>query len=891
MEQRQVEVAGEGLARPRRRLQRRFPLARLLGVADQDDPQEPALRVQLHGPRQVRRRIAALDGLEEAPPGDVGRAVVRRVPKGSHDRPGFLVPVESPQVQRQQVGPQPVVAAVRGPAKHGQGLGAVGEGEGGVAGVGEQRRVLGKEGSPGGGDRAVVTRGAAGQLQQRGGVFGEPSRGVARSQLQERLVGVLASKRVQQPLPAGRRRAGGFLRRRFLRGARLFRLLCRARLGRRQLGQVLLGQREVVKRVELQQRGSGLPGGAMVRRAPACDRQQLERGNAAAVEVHGQLGVAGGLVPISFHGHDLGQPDVGRRTIRRRSGRPTEGIPRVGDPAEGQVQVARQKVRLGVVGVQLKRPEDARQPLFVAGRAQGQLGEPQECLPVPGLTLQRRLEEATGLPVATRPRQLARLERQPVRLRNSLPCVRRGREGAREEARVPVRPVLQVQRLEPHPVGPVRRHVELGGVGGQGREPDRRLVNAALARPHLQRVLHVAEGVDGHRKPIPRPLHVHGAFPGSVGQAPGPFQRKPRLGPAAGRQRIEAGLRDGVDVVGGRVLHEEAPRLELHVLAVRVGQQLLPHAALPGQRPEPHLLARHLLVPRPVSPAPSLVVVVAAEEVVQLPDDVVRLVASEGVVPVQGQVAARFVHRPRPLPARVLQVRPTGHEELQVVACERRRRHPAVVGLLQRRRVVPQDAGLEVGPVRRQTHLDPPVRSRRQVHRSHEDAGAAVVVLPSRPLHGGRGRRRVADDAEVELDPARRPRTPERDVAELHHLVAVDELPPGLLDHRAPHLPARLGQDEDPDQVVLERRHAPLPGLRGRGVPVEGVVGVEPSVPDEHGHGVRVREGVGVERPHFLEHEGSPPVLRAGVRGRRACGGNGEERERRTAPRRHVDPP
>ncbi len=126
--------------------------------------------------------------------------------------------------------------------------------------------------------------------------------------------------------------------------------------------------------------------------------------------------------------------------------------------------------------------------------------------------------------------------------------------------------------------------------------------------------------------------------------------------PARRRPRVEAGLRDGVHVRTGRVLHEQAPGLELHVLAVGVGEQVLPDAALPGQRPEPELLPRHLLVAGPVAEAPVVVVVVAPEEVVELAHDVVRLVAVEGVVAVEREVAAAVVHGPVARASRVLQV-------------------------------------------------------------------------------------------------------------------------------------------------------------------------------------------------------------------------------------------
>ena len=349
---------------------------------------------------------------------------------------------------------------------------------------------------------------------------------------------------------------------------------------------------------------------------------------------------------------------------------------------------------------------------------------------------------------------------------------------------------------------------------------------------------------------------MHRALPGRIGQPPRPLQREPGLGPAARRQRVEGRLRDRVHVVAGRVLHEEAPGLELDVLAVGVGQQVLPHAARAGQRPEPHLLPRHVLVAGPVAPAVAVVVVVAAKEVVQLADDVVGLVPPEGVVAVERQEAARVIDRPGPFAAGMLQVGPAGHEDFEVVLGERRRGHPVVVGLFVGRGIVPQGAGLEVGAARLKADLDPPVGTRRQVHRADEGAHAAVVVLAQDVVDGGRGGRGVPDDAEVELDAAGRPRPPQRDVPELHHLVPIDELVARFLDHRAPHLPPDLRQHVHLDQVVLHLDDLPLARLGCGRIPLEGMVRVQPAVAGQDRHRIGVREGIGGQHPRLLGDAG-----------------------------------
>jgi hypothetical protein len=211
-----------------------------------------------------------------------------------------------------------------------------------------------------------------------------------------------------------------------------------------------------------------------------------------------------------------------------------------------------------------------------------------------------------------------------------------------------------------------------------------------------------------------------------------------------------------------------------------------------------------------VSEAVAVVVVVPAEEIVQLTHDMVGLVSGERVVHIGGQVPARAVDRPVSSGSGMCEKSVARDGHLEVVARERRRGHPVVVGLLERGGVVPENLRLEVGTIGGQADLHAPVGAGRKVHRPNEAAHTPIGVLAQHVIDGcGRGRR-VADHAEVELDPARGPRTTQRDVPELHHLVAIDELVARPFHDGSPHLPTRLGEYEDLDEVVLQVDDVPF---------------------------------------------------------------------------------
>ena len=74
---------------------------------------------------------------------------------------------------------------------------------------------------------------------------------------------------------------------------------------------------------------------------------------------------------------------------------------------------------------------------------------------------------------------------------------------------------------------------------------------------------------------------------------------------------------------GGVSLVEEAAGLDLDVLAIGIGQQVLPDHALAGQAPNPYLAAGLVAVRGAVRHAKVLVVPVAAEELGQASQHVI----------------------------------------------------------------------------------------------------------------------------------------------------------------------------------------------------------------------------------------------------------------------------
>ena len=304
-------------------------------------------------------------------------------------------------------------------------------------------------------------------------------------------------------------------------------------------------------------------------------------------------------------------------------------------------------------------------------------------------------------------------------------------------------------------------------------------------------------------------------------------------------------LEGGEGALLGRLVEQPA-RLHLGVLSVAVGEQLFPDHPLPGEAPDPDLLAG-LLVARRVAHHPDVVVMpVRAEEIRLPPEDVVRLVPAEVVVLVPAEVAPRGVDGPGGVLSGVAQATGARVGELEVAAHRDADVHPRVVRLLQRRGVVPEGGRAEGRVGGAEPDLEPPGRAGKEIERADDAAHAAVGVGARHVVHRCRDIRRVADDAVVGLDAAAGPGAAHGDVAELHHLVEIDERPAGPLVHGVPDLAADFRQDHHLEVGVLELDHLPGARLGDVGKAVEAEVGVDPA--DDRDR-VRVAEGIGGEHP------------------------------------------
>ena len=303
-----------------------------------------------------------------------------------------------------------------------------------------------------------------------------------------------------------------------------------------------------------------------------------------------------------------------------------------------------------------------------------------------------------------------------------------------------------------------------------------------------------------------------------------PAVREPQLAPAVGRS-------GGQEFVVGLV--EKPPGLGLGVLAVLVGQQVDPDLAGPGKLPDPDLAAGHVVIEGPVAEPGVALLVPCAVEVLALADGEVALRGAEIVVTVIGQVAPQTVDGPG-LQGDVVVVadlEAAGKDVAQVVGRMDGPAGPIVIGLAEGRRVVPGPVGLEIALVLRQADRNAPTRPGGQVHGSHDAADAAVGV-PAQHVVDGRGRGRgMADDAEIEFDPARRPGPAQGDLPELEDVVGVEEFLPRALVRRPPDLAADLGQDGHRDVRILQAHHGPFLVRPGPAEFVKEIVGIKPGPP------------------------------------------------------------
>ena len=90
---------------------------------------------------------------------------------------------------------------------------------------------------------------------------------------------------------------------------------------------------------------------------------------------------------------------------------------------------------------------------------------------------------------------------------------------------------------------------------------------------------------------------------------------------------------------------------------------------------------------------------------------------------------------------------------------------------------MPYSTSLETVYTVDETYLNLPERPGDVFIRSDKATHAVIRVRANEPVHWRRGRRRMPDYAEVELYSAGKPRSAHGNVAKLHHMVAVQEIP------------------------------------------------------------------------------------------------------------------
>ena len=466
----------------------------------------------------------------------------------------------------------------------------------------------------------------------------------------------------------------------------------------------------------------------------------------------------------------------------------------------------------------------SKRPLGVH-RAVAEEGEVAQRGDVVRVLLQARLEGLAGRAVGALAEVLLAREPQAV---DRVP-VEVGRRLERPRERSRVRGAAPLEAVaDPHPQALLRDR------DGHGLRPrlerhrlDLGLEDHLVPVEDLQLLADGLERREGQVDPALAHRHVEAAERRAGHEALRAHHGEPVLGPGVGAVGHEAPVLERRPRAPLGRLVEGAAGLQLDVLPVGVGEELLPDHPLAGEAPDPDLLAELLVARRPPAHAEAVVVPEGAPEVGLPAEDVVGLRAPEVVSLVEGEVAALRVDRPGAHLAPVPDLVGARVDELQVPGGLEAGVHPRVVGLLERRLVVPQRRGREVRLVGGERDLEPPGRAGEEVEDADHDRGAAVRVLAGDVVDRGRAVRRVADDAVVRLDAPARPRAAHGHVPELHHLVAVEErLPGGLLDRR-PDLAADLRHHRDPDPAVLQLHDRPLLVDRLVGEPVEAEVGVD----------------------------------------------------------------
>jgi len=301
-----------------------------------------------------------------------------------------------------------------------------------------------------------------------------------------------------------------------------------------------------------------------------------------------------------------------------------------------------------------------------------------------------------------------------------------------------------------------------------------------------------------------------------------------------------------VDRIALRLL--KAPSaLELRVLSVRIGQQILPDTTRPRQGPEPDLAS--VLLAR-------LVAMIGADALFRPPDAVERIVtrqkmialrSAEGITLEHGKIASLLVHGPRMHVARVADVLGAGEEEARIPADRIRGVHPMIIRLGQTRSVVPGRPRLELLRSGAKPHLHLPARTCDVLLGRDEATDGRIRIGAHEPVDGRRTGRRMADDAEVELDAAGGPGSARRHVTELDDVIVVDEVDPRPKILRPPDLAADFRCQDDAEKTVFQRHRLPCPHLARRRRSVEATVRIA-LLPNAR-HRIGIRERIRLHRP------------------------------------------
>ena len=198
--------------------------------------------------------------------------------------------------------------------------------------------------------------------------------------------------------------------------------------------------------------------------------------------------------------------------------------------------------------------------------------------------------------------------------------------------------------------------------------------------------------------------------------------------------------------------------------------------------------------------------------------------------------------------ARVLQILIARNAHREIIACKGRSGHPVVVGLDERGWIIPVDICFEVGGIGGEANFDPPRGARGEIHGAHKTAHTPIVIFHQPVVNRRCGGGSVPDYAEVELDSARGPGPTQGNIPELHDLVSIDELVPGLLFDSPPHFSSGLREDIHLEVLILQFDDFPIHGLRVVAVALERVVGIQAGVPGQDGYVIGFAEWIGLKR-------------------------------------------